>query len=81
MQPGEIIALIAITLILGGAVWYIIKTKKGGGKCIGCPGGCHCNAKDGKAQGCHACSHCGAQEEIEEIDEITAETECSDAEE
>ena len=81
MQPGEMIALIAIVFILGGAVWYIIKNKKSGGKCIGCPGGCHCSAKDGKTPNCHACSHCGAQdgiEESEETSEAALETELSD---
>ena len=84
MQPGEIIALIAIVLILGGAIWYIIKNKRSGGKCIGCPGGCHCNAKDGKMPSCHACSHCGVQDEMEEMEESeetskpALETELSD---
>ena len=47
----EIIAIAAIVLIVGGAVAYIIKAKKNGRKCIGCPyasscksGGCSCSA-------------------------------------
>ena len=37
MKPIEIIAIVAITLIVGGAVAYIIKSKMSGKKCIGCP--------------------------------------------
>ena len=32
-----------ILLIIGGAVWYVIKAKKGGKKCIGCPSGGNCD--------------------------------------
>ncbi len=82
MEPGEIIALIAITLILGGALWYIIKSKKSGRKCIGCPGGCNCGAKENKnTHGCCGCSHCGEQGDIEageEIGETAPETELSE---
>ena len=44
----ENILLIAVlTLILGGAAYYVYKAKKKGKKCIGCPAGgncssCHC---------------------------------------
>ena len=43
---GEIIAIALVVLIIGGAVAYIIKSKRSGKKCIGCPysdscsGGC-----------------------------------------
>ncbi len=61
MGAGEIIAIVAITLIIGGAVFYIVKAKKSGRKCIGCPDGCSCggkNAKD-KNKGCNGeCSCC-----------------------
>ncbi len=36
--------------VLGGAVAYIIKAKKNGTKCIGCPNGHSCNAS--KNGGC-----------------------------
>ena len=46
---GEIIAIAAIVLIVGGAVAYIIVSKKRGQKCIGCPHSTVCsNAKAGK---------------------------------
>lgn len=52
----EIIAIIIIVLIIGGASFYIYKAKKSGKKCIGCPdsGSCyHCSS-------CHKndCSKC-----------------------
>ena len=34
---GEIIAIALVVLIIGGAVAYIVKAKKSGKKCIGCP--------------------------------------------
>ena len=46
---GEIIAAVAIGLIIGGAVFYIIKAKKSGKKCIGCPDSTTCSG---------ACSSC-----------------------
>lgn len=51
MKPIEIIAIAAVTLIVGGAIAYIIKAKKAGKKCIGCPyadkcKSCSCHKKD-----------------------------------
>ena len=65
MDIGEIIAIIAILLIIGGAVAYIVKAKKSGKKCIGCPsGGCCPSAKGGcnsdSCGNCSGCSGCGA---------------------
>ena len=37
MKPIEIIAIAAIALIVGGAIFYIVKSKRSGKKCIGCP--------------------------------------------
>jgi len=56
MDLGEVIAIAAILLIIGGAVAYIIKAKKSGKKCIGCPDGCSCSSKE---KGCSACCGCG----------------------
>lgn len=42
----ELIALSAIILIIGGIIFYIIKAKKRGTKCIGCPYGSECSKKD-----------------------------------
>lgn len=44
---GDIIAIAAILLIVGGAIVYIVKAKKSGKKCIGCPYAKQCqNASD-----------------------------------
>lgn len=64
---GEIIAVCAIVLIIGSATAYIVKAKKSGKKCIGCPDGCcGCKTKpkqkkaDGEAESkCCCCGHKG----------------------
>ena len=55
MSAGEIIAIIISVLILFCAVAYIIKAKKSGKKCIGCPDSASCSS--GKCSG--SCSSCG----------------------
>ncbi len=47
----DLIVLAVIVVVLGLAVGYIVKAKKSGAKCIGCP---DC----GKCSGC-----CGGKEE------------------
>ena len=39
---ADVIVLIILALILGGAITYIVKAKKSGVKCIGCPAGGNC---------------------------------------
>lgn len=47
----NVIAVAVILLIVGGAVFYLVRAKKRGQKCIGCPyskqcgGSCSCNSK------------------------------------
>ena len=48
----DIIVVAVILLIIGGAVAYIIKEKKRGNKCIGCPHGKSCPSKGGCQCGC-----------------------------
>ena len=68
MENPEIIAIVVIALVLGGAIAYIVKAKKSGRKCIGCPSG-------GKCQGsCNSCNcHLGTcnkdQDSIQTNDE------------
>ncbi len=50
----DIIIILALGLILGGAAGYVWKAKKSGKKCIGCPDGGSCS---GNCAGC-GCS-CG----------------------
>ena len=54
----DIIIIVILVVILGLAGWYIYKAKKNGKKCIGCPEGCSCSAKN---TGC-ACSCCEHKE-------------------
>ncbi|MBQ9950113.1 MAG: FeoB-associated Cys-rich membrane protein [Clostridia bacterium] len=43
MKDYVIIAIIA--LAAGPSLWYIIRSKKKGKKCIGCPDSCCCSEK------------------------------------
>ena len=56
MENFIIIAVLAV--ILGAAVGYVIKAKKSGKKCIGCPDGAACGSKS--SGGCSGnCCNCG----------------------
>lgn len=46
MSPDIIIILIVL-IIIGLAIFYLIRSKKNGSKCIGCPGG-SCQSKQKK---------------------------------
>jgi hypothetical protein len=50
MRTEDIIIIAVLAIILCGAIAYMIKTKKSGKKCIGCPGGC-----SGSSGGCNGC--------------------------
>ncbi len=41
----EILAVLALVLVVGGAILYIVKAKKKGQKCIGCPYASVCTEK------------------------------------
>lgn len=43
---GDIIVIAVIALVIGGATAYIIKAKKSGAKCIGCPNSYSCSSKN-----------------------------------
>jgi hypothetical protein len=51
MTPTDVVVILVIALAVGGAIFYIIRAKKKGQKCIGCPyakncsGNCSCNQK------------------------------------
>ena len=51
MGPLDILILLILAAIIGGVVWYIIRAKKSGKKCIGCPAG-GCSGKGGCGCGC-----------------------------
>lgn len=46
---ANMILVIVLLLILGGAGLYIVRAKKKGVKCIGCPAGATCS---GSCNGC-----------------------------
>ena len=70
MGAGDIIAIIAIVIVVGGALAYIIKAKKSGKKCIGCPDSSSCSK--GKCSGsCSSCS-CGCSSESSDNSEEKA---------
>ena len=52
MNPIEIISAAVIVLIIGCAIAYIVKAKKDGKKCIGCPDSSSCSGKCSCCQGC-----------------------------
>lgn len=55
------IVIAVIALVIGGASAYIVKEKKSGKKCIGCPYSCSCGAKGKEAGSCGGCGggcHC-----------------------
>ena len=47
---ADILIFAVLALILGLAGWYVIRAKKNGRKCIGCPDGATCPHK--KTGGC-----------------------------
>lgn len=57
----DIIAIAVIVLIVGGAIAYIIKAKRSGQKCIGCPDSKTCS---GNCAGCGG--SCGCKTENKE---------------
>ena len=50
----NIIIVVVLGLILGGAVGYMYKAKKKGAKCIGCAA-----CKGGNESCCSSCGDCG----------------------
>lgn len=52
----NVILIVVLAAIIGLAVWYVIKAKKSGKKCIGCPDGGSC----GGSCGC-GCEGCGGR--------------------
>ena len=49
----NLILVVVLGLILGGAAGYVYKAKKKGIKCIGCPDGAKCGGQCSGCQGCH----------------------------
>ena len=58
----DIIIIAVLVIIIGLAAGYVIKAKKSGKKCIGCPDGGSCSCGTSTGCGC-GCSGCGQSEE------------------
>ena len=54
MTVTDFVIIGVVVLIVGGAITYIVKEKKSGAKCIGCPYSktCSSNVKNEKGQNC-----------------------------
>ena len=48
MRMIDYVAIAAIVLIVGGAIFYIVREKKRGAKCVGCPYAKQCGGKCGE---------------------------------
>lgn len=54
----NIIVIAVVAVIIGLAAGYVIRAKKRGKKCIGCPA-CKPGANQGCGGSCSCCSGCG----------------------
>ena len=52
MTLTDIIVTVVLIVVLGTAIAYIVKSKKSGVKCIGCPSGCNCSHGHKEGSGC-----------------------------
>ncbi len=50
-MPPELIIIPIIVIIVGGAIFYIVRSKKRGKKCIGCPYANCCSDKNCQNKG------------------------------
>ncbi len=57
MNITDIVILLVLIVIIGLACAYIIKAKKSGAKCIGCPMSKQCGSKNQEGTGCTCGSH------------------------
>ena len=46
------VVVVVILLIVGAAIAYIVKEKKKGNQCIGCPAAAECAKRKNAASGC-----------------------------
>ena len=53
----DVIIVGILVIIVGAAIAYIIKAKKSGTKCIGCPAAGNCPSKNGRCSECSCGSH------------------------
>ncbi len=66
MNPIDIIVVIAILVAVGAALFYIIRAKKKGRRCIGCPDADRCGGNcNGASFSCtqHRCERNDSEKE------------------
>ena len=51
----DVLIIAVLVVIIGLAAWYMIRAKKKGVKCIGCPEGSKCGQS-----ACAGCTGCGS---------------------
>lgn len=65
MDHIDIIVIISILLIIGGALAYIIIAKKKGRRCIGCPDSKTCSGN---------CEHCTSRKAASDVKNVNLST-------
>lgn len=60
---ANFIVAVIILIVIGAAIAYIIKEKKRGVTCIGCPHAGECARKHNQASGCSGDEGCGCHTE------------------
>lgn len=64
---ADLIIILIIVAVVGAAVGYIIKAKKSGAKCIGCPVE-GCSSKHGSSSGCGCGCGCDSDSDSDSDD-------------
>ena len=59
MTLTDVIAVLIVAAALGGAIAYIIRAKKRGARCIGCPSAGCCSKAHRKDEGSGGSEDCG----------------------
>ncbi len=55
MNPATVIAIVALVIIVSLAIRYIVREKKRGVKCVGCPFADSCEKYGGPKNQAHHC--------------------------
>lgn len=59
----DLLVIAVLLIVVGAALLFLIKSKKNGVKCIGCPSGGNCPHKQDKASGSGGKCDCGCHGE------------------
>ena len=57
MDITNIVIILVLVVIIGSACLYIVKVKRNGEKCIGCPMSKQCSSKNQEGTGCTCGCH------------------------